>query len=234
LGVALADVVITYETLFDLLRKEKGRQELQQLPVNFYGQVVAYLRQKQKDVDAAGGASSAGAQKALVQFRNVQKILRELHERRERKIIEMALNRARAESNIVDTEPLLREEQEFYTQCAELFLAHKERLLLAVLNGDAPDGTVVPALSAPLPDAHSGRTPGDDQDMGNETPSHSSRLSPEEVASQESCSVVFVAAVPKFLGLKGEVHGPFSPGDTAELPGKIVAVLLKKKRAELA
>ncbi len=229
--------MITYETLFDLLRKEKGRQELQSLPEDFYGQVVAYLRQKLKDVDAAGGASSTGAQKALVQFRNVQKILRELHERRERKIIEMALNRARAESNIVDTEPLLREEQEFYTQCAELLLAHKERLLMTVLNGDAPEGTVVPTLSEPLPDEDMvpGRASNDkSDDTDADAHAHASGLSPEEVASQESCSVIFVAAVPKFLGLKGEVHGPFSPGDTTDLPGKIAAVLMKKKRVELA
>ena len=58
--------------------------------------------------------------------------------------------------------------------------------------------------------------------------------SPDDVAGKESCSVTFLAAVPKFLGLKGEVHGPFSPGDTAELPGKIASVLMKKKRVEVA
>lgn len=231
----MAAVVITYETLFDLLRTEKGRPELQQLPEDFYGQLVAYLRKKEADVAAAGGPASGGAQKALVQYRNVQKILRELHERRERKIIEMALNRARAESNIIDTAPLLREEQEFYARCAELFSEHRKALLASVLAGEAPAGTRIPeppAGAAPAEAAATESGPakeeaavdGGDREMA----------SPEAVAALDSCRVRFLAEVPRFLGLKGEVNGPFAPGDTAELPGKIAAVLLKKRRAEMA
>ncbi len=221
----MVDVVITYETLFDILRKEKSRQELQELPSDFYGQVVAYLRQKQQDVDRAGGMSSPSAQKAMIQFKNIQKILRELYERRERKLIEMALNRARAESNIVDTTPILDEEKDFYATCAELFTKHREQVLSTVMNGDAPPGTVVPE-----------RAPVEEKEEAPETdaPEESEETESSDVAGKESCNVRFVGAVPKFLGLKGEVHGPFEPGDTAELPGKIAAVLVKKKRVELA
>ncbi len=214
----MADVVITYETLFDVLRKEKGREELQQLPADFYGQVVAYLRKKRADVEAAGGFSAPGAQKALVQYRNVQKILRELSERRERKILEMALNRARTERNIVDTAPLLAEERRFFDDAAALLKASRQRLLEPLLDGEAPEGVTVPELrEAPEKTA----------------PEEAPAGPAEDLAARERCSIRFTAAVPKFLGLQGEVHGPFEPGDTAELPGKIAAVLVKKKRAEL-
>jgi len=216
----MVDVVITYETLFDLLRKEKSQAELQELPEDFYGQVVAYLRQKEADVKAAGGP--AKAQKALIQERNAKKILRELHERRERKIIEMAINRARSESNIIDTNPLLREEQGFYAQCAELFLSYKRRLLATVLEGGLPEGTTLPAAQETpvVPDTA--------------TPSPASdSVHAVDVSQQEACTVRFLSAVPRFLGLHGEVHGPFEPGQTAVLPGKIAALLLKKRRAEL-
>jgi DNA replication initiation complex subunit (GINS family) len=42
----MADVKITYETLFDLLRREKNRNELQQLDPSFYLDVVSYLKEK--------------------------------------------------------------------------------------------------------------------------------------------------------------------------------------------
>ena len=242
----MVDVVITYETLFDILRKEKSKQDLQQLPGDFYGQLVAYLRQKKADVEAAGGFSAPGAQKALIQYKNVQKILRELYERRERKIIEMALNRARSESNIVDTTPLLREEKSFFEECATLLGQHKTGLLSLVLEGEAPEGTIVPEPSSETEEeTESTETPKPTSDSAAEPADPSPPVPGEEreeapsvdisvIASQDACAVRFVAPVPKFLGLKGEVHGPFSPGDAAELPGKIAAVLLKKKRVEVA
>lgn len=221
----MADVIITYETLFDILRKEKSRQDLQQLPEDFYGQAVAYVRKKRAEVEAAGGFGSPAAQKPLVQFRNVQKILRELYERRERKIIEMALNRARTESNIVDAAPLLSQEKRLYEEATRLLTTCKQELLEPTLKGEAPEGVVVPILPA-------------DQQVelskavavtGGEAPGPT----PEEVATRESCDVRFIHLMPRFFGLKGEVLGPFEPGERAELPGKIAAVLLKKRRVEI-
>ena len=48
----------------------------------------------------------------------MQKILRELFERRERKILEMSLNRARTESSLIDTSSLLSHESTFFEQMA--------------------------------------------------------------------------------------------------------------------
>jgi DNA replication initiation complex subunit (GINS family) len=217
----MVEVVISYETLFDVLRKEKSRDELQQLPADFYGQVVAYLRLKRTDVDAAGGFSSPQAQKALIQYRNVQKILRELYERRERKILEMALNRARTSSALIDTGAILAEERRLFDESSMTLRLFRASLLEPVLEGEAPPGVVVPSIVVR------------EEPEAKPTSSESS-VSPEQVASRERCPVKFIASVPKFLGLAGEVHGPYEPGEQAELPGKIAAVLLRKKRVELA
>ncbi len=223
----MADVIITYETLFDILRKEKSRPELQQLPSDFYGQVVAYMRRKQADVDAAGGFAAPAAQKALIQHRNVQKILRELYERRERKLFEMAINRARTESNLVDTTAILGEEKRFFEDASLLLSRTKAELLAPVLRGEAPEGVVVPALPE--------KAEGEDEPRPER---HALPAAPvvdtDAVARADSFTVRFIGSVPKFLGLKGEVYGPYEPGETAALPGKIAAVLLKKKRVEAA
>lgn len=238
----MVDIVITYETLFDILRKEKSKSELQQLPADFYGQVVGYIRELHDAVEAAGGIAASGSQKSLVQLRNAQKILRELYERRERKILEMALNRARTESNIVDTSTLLSQEKPFYEESAGALSTNKTALLEPILRGEAPAGVTVP----PRGELGSERSEQDERGSERGERSDASRPSlatapvdpnapsPEEVAAQESCKVKFVVAVPKFLGLHGEVHGPFEPGETATLQGKIAAVLLKKRRVEIA
>ncbi len=248
----MTDVIITYETLFDLLRKEKSQAELQELPEDFYSQVAAYLQQKERDVKEAGGPASPGAQKALIQERNVKKILRELHERRERKILEMALNRARSESNIIDTTPLLKEEEQFYANCAELLLTHKRRLLTPLLEGRLPSATVVAAPSEEkgkhTQAAENQQARGASKAAEEEREEGTKKVMEEGVEGEESkeeaegeeskeegaMTIRFIAAVPKFLGLQGEVHGPFEPGDTTTLPGEIATLLIKKRRAERA
>ncbi|RME31107.1 DNA replication complex GINS family protein [Candidatus Woesearchaeota archaeon] len=213
----MVDIVITYETLFDVLRKEKGRDDLQQLPESFYHQVVTYLRKKKKDVEDAGGFGAAKAQRAAIQYRNIEKILRELYERRERKIIEMALNRARTESNLINTSLLLPEEREFFEQCADHFERFRKRLLATVIGGGMPEESVAP----PKPEVQAAV----------ETVHEAAE--PPKIDEDGVCKVKFLVSVPRFLGLKGEVHGPYAAGEEAELPGKIASILVKKKRAEV-
>ena len=43
----MVEVNITYETLFDLLRRERSRNELQELEETFYEDVKKYLEEKQ-------------------------------------------------------------------------------------------------------------------------------------------------------------------------------------------
>ena len=40
----MADNIITYETLYDILRKEKYNQELQKLDNDFFERVLKYLK----------------------------------------------------------------------------------------------------------------------------------------------------------------------------------------------
>ena len=90
-------VEISYDTLFDLLKREKDRSELQKLETTFYDDLVSYLKQK----------SSAQETLPARQQDNLKKILKELYERREKKIINMALDMSRTKSNLVDTSALL-------------------------------------------------------------------------------------------------------------------------------
>ena len=54
----------------------------------------------------------------------------------------------------------------------------------------------------------------------------------EEDIDEERKKVKFLSAVPKFLGKNKDVFGPFKEGDEAELPSKIVSILVKKGKVE--
>ncbi|MBR9702583.1 hypothetical protein GOV10_00975, partial [Candidatus Woesearchaeota archaeon] len=79
--------VISYETLFELLRKEQSREDLQVLPEEFYADVLAFMHEKH----AAEASDGSAGHRAEIEFRNIKKVLKELYERRERKILLLAL-----------------------------------------------------------------------------------------------------------------------------------------------
>lgn len=137
-----SDVVITYETLFEIFRREKNRGELQKLDEAFLRNVVSYLVQKRSIIDRQNVQSTLFGEeeklKAEKQMFNIKKILRDLYERREKKIIEMALNKSRTQSPLVDDSSLLKEERLFYDELVILFDRHRHDILMRVLNTELP------------------------------------------------------------------------------------------------
>ena len=115
--MAEKEINITYETLFELLRREKNREELQKLDKSFYQDVVSYLKGKEEAIeqlktkqDLFVGEEKAKAEK---QLENIRKILKEFYDKREKKIIEMTMDASRTSSIAIDTSAMLQEEKQF-------------------------------------------------------------------------------------------------------------------------
>src|SRR3989338_6590446 len=109
------EVVITYETLFELLKRERERPDLQRLESTFFNDTINYIKDKKKILEAKSESPFAVEErkKTEIQLENIYKILKELYERREKKIISLALDKSRTKSNLIDTTALLREEKAF-------------------------------------------------------------------------------------------------------------------------
>jgi len=131
----MVEIRITYETLFDLLRREKNREELQKLDDDFYDQVISYLREKQELISKKDERLflSADKEKLKIQFQNIRRIVKELYEKREKKIIHMAVVKARTGSDVIDTTALLPTEREFFEEQVMIIQKYKESLLDCVL-----------------------------------------------------------------------------------------------------
>jgi DNA replication initiation complex subunit (GINS family) len=111
-----AQIRITYETLFDLLRREKNREELQALEPDFYEQARIYLQEKEALLSGKEDTSyfSTEKEKLKIQYQNIRRLLKELYEKREKKIISIALVKARTGSDIIDTSAMLPNEAAYY------------------------------------------------------------------------------------------------------------------------
>ena len=233
--MAEKDINITYETLFDLLRREKSRAELQKLDNSFFEDVNSYIKEKNailKDQQMKIGMSAiAEKEKTEKQIENIKSILKGLFERRQQKIVEMAIIKSRTSSDTTDYSALLKEEREMFDKLFELLHNFKKKVLVRLLT--EPDfmqprqEKKEPELIKPEKLETAEETEGITKIEKREAEIK------EEAEEPESTKLVrFIYSVPKFLGHYLEVYGPFEEDDTANLPEEIADILIKKGRAE--
>ena len=197
------DITITYETLFELLRREKNREELQELHKTFFEDVAQYVQEKQQIIANAEQKSdifsSVEREKTTTQLANIRRILKEIYERREKKIITMALNKSRTGSNIIDTSAMLPVEKKFFDNLVDVLNKARDEMLFAIFRKNLQQNV---------------------QQQEPKPPKKKMKL------------IRFIKAVPKFVGKELEVYGPFEEEDIASLPAEIADVIISKGRAE--
>ena len=227
------DMNITYETLFEILRREKSRDDLQELHESFFADVVEYLKDKTRIMQAEQGKlfSEEEAQKTASQMANIKKILKELYERREKKIINIALNKSRTKSNIINTSVLLAEEKELYDSLNITLDGFRESILANILNNRHPE---VKKAIYTLNITHSHEHPAEDgsQDMPAQNSQEAHKTGAENSPYKKTKTVRFLKPIPKFVGPDLVIYGPFEEEDIASLPEEAAAVLIEKQRAE--
>ncbi len=226
------DIIITYDTLFEILRNEKTKDDLQKLSDSFFIDAVTYLNEKQQDVikqnEQQGLFDVDEKEKKLHQIANIKKILKDIYERREKKIINMALNKSRFSSNLIDTSALLKEEKLFYDMAISLLNSQRDKILQKMLKGQVPE-TFRASLKIeenPKPDINAGF------ESANEITNKKFELSQQKDEQSSSKLVRFLSSVPQFMGEDMLEYGPYEEEDVSKLPLEIADVLIQKGRAE--
>ena len=219
------EVKITYETLYEILRREKSKDELQKLDESFFRDVLEYLKEKANMIkDAAGKLDMFSVEEqesTQKQLNNVRKILKELYEKREKKIMEMALNKSKTNSNIIDTTNLLAKEHELYNRIVQNLDMFRKEILFTLLEMKTP---VISEFKEPEPEPEPQPEP----------PTPEPEPAPPEPAPEPEPSrvkVKFLQKVEQFVGKELELYGPFEPETTAEIPEEIAAILVNKGSA---
>jgi len=202
---------ITYESLFDLVVREKGKEELQSLTSSFFYELVNYVSGKRAMLSTLNAEEK---EKASRQLQNINRLIKELYERREKKIINMALARSRAAADIIDSSALLTEERTIFEGLVKQLDSFRNNVLDNLLVAKAPNMGPAQMFSAV------------------ENPASPEAESQLEGTKSTVKLVRFLHPVPKFVGKELEVYGPFEREDVANLPKEIAEVLITKGRAE--
>ena len=132
------EINITYETLFEFAQREKSREELQNLGNTFYEDVLHYIQEKvkilQEDKGTLDNFSEEEKEKTRSQLDNIKRILTQLYERREKKIINMAIHKSREPATLVDESVMLEHESEMYAQFTNLLDKYRKEKLVSLLS----------------------------------------------------------------------------------------------------
>ena len=222
------EVVITYETLFEILRREKAREELQKLPENFSSEVKKYLHEKKQTMltPSDDPFSEIEQEKTQRQISNIKKILNDLYERREKKIISMALNKSRMPKSVIETATFAPSEKQLYEK------------LFSVLNDSRYDTLrnmmVENAVFSAEPNAQkTGESlAGKSMETAEKPEEPKTAIKPE--ASPDTQKVKFMCDVSQFVGPNLEIYGPFRSDEMAVLPSSVCTVLISKNKAKAA
>lgn len=106
--------MITYNELYDALRKERYSEQLQPIPKNFVKEVAAYLKDKKEIADKESSDFSNAVTKIKKQFENSIAIFKELMLRRKKKILELAFVAAETGISKRDFENMLAVEKDSF------------------------------------------------------------------------------------------------------------------------
>jgi DNA replication initiation complex subunit (GINS family) len=216
------EINITYETLFELLRREKNREELQNLDETFFNDVAEYLKEIKESIKQQKTKQDLFAaeelKKAEIQEENIRKILRELYERREKKIMSLAMDKSRTASNIMDTSALLEQEKELYDRLVALLDRFRKGILFNLLEAETP-----------LIDTPTIKKPSLEPEIDPEVEKEVDNVLEKELTEKK---IKLTEAIPKFISEDLKEYGPFEAAETIILPSTIAELLIDKGKAE--
>jgi len=214
------EINITYETLFELLRREKSREELQKLETSFFSDVDDYIKEKKEIIKSSKEElfSAENSENIKKQIENAKKIIKELHEKREKKIADIAIHKSRTSSKLIDESVFLGKEKELFNALVDLFSKYRKDVLMNILNNETEKAEVEEEEGKEI--------------KQEETKDKEEKKEGEGEKEEDVVLIRFLHAVPKFVGKELETYGPFEAEDVASLPKDIAKVLIDKGRAE--
>ena len=136
--------IITYENLYEVVRKEKSSDALQKLNSNVISQMTDYLRTKIQVYKEAKQKNLPDLEKIRTQVLSARRLIKNLYELRERKIVNLSVTKSRAKSNLEEEENLLDYEKQLLGELCNNITKLRKTVLLNLLNAKTPGSEAEP------------------------------------------------------------------------------------------
>jgi len=113
---------ITFEFIRKIQHAEQESSQLSKIPEDFYEKVLDYLEKKRE---------LAKERKESIEIRNIERLVKNIFERRERKLLSLALIKVRTG---VEPQNLIKEEKEFFDKIVEMLMQRRKSVLEKMLG----------------------------------------------------------------------------------------------------
>lgn len=226
---------ITYETFRKFQKKEKNNEKLQDLPGDFFRSCVRWLNRKEEEFEENRDST------LLHEIDNVKNIVKDIFNRRRKKVLLLALHSVRSKKV---SENLLPEEEKFFENIVNELKELERDLLERVLEGEEPGTEGGKDRGEAIE-----RTPEENEEAGEteepaegrketeesevEVKSLDERDGERDVQVEDGMKLVKVAKeVDGFVGPDEEFYGPLERGDIVTLPETVADLLIEEEMVE--
>ncbi len=197
-------VVLTFENLYEVLRREKNHEDLQKIDDKFFDYVASYLYEKKLSLESVSKKSDIFSHKEkenlTIQINNIKKVLKELYDRREQKILNLALNKSKTNSSLIDASMLTIKEKNLFEKLSLVLGNFRQEFLNESFEKEA--------------------------EKIQETPKT------EEIKDEEFIKIQFLTDIDTFMGRELEEYGPFKENETVNLPQELAEILIEEGKAK--
>ncbi len=232
--------LITYETIRAAHRAEK-EDKLQKLPAGFFSAVRQWIEHKSARRDTT----------SMLEVEAAKKILEELINRREKKIVLAALHTVRGN---IPPDGLTLEEQKFFDQIVismknfksemqeqmwsyDRFVEEKIEEARKLVEEVKSSPQIMEKVEAEeiipqSPSTHNREIPEITSEKLDAQPPAAPEI-PQEIPRQEMKKIKLLMDLPQFVGADLNYYGPFSNGQTTEVPPEVAGLLSMRGAAEV-
>jgi DNA replication initiation complex subunit (GINS family) len=127
--------MITYNEIYEALRREKYSEQIQTLQKNFIQEVTEYLKEKKELSNKEADMFSDAVMKTKKQFENAVLIFKELMLRRKKKILNLAFVAAETGISKKDFDNLLEFEKEMFEKIMQT-MESTDKSVMKMLNNE--------------------------------------------------------------------------------------------------
>ena len=208
----------SYDDIYEMLRTEKYSIDLQQISQEQMQKIREYLDskksllQKQKE---SGLFDKTAREHLKLELENARRALRELYERREKKVINRAIFTARSDFKIKDTTNFLAFEEKSYLSLLDI-LKESHVKFFSNFRAAGVEKVAVPEQEqqASVPQAAPESLP------------------PQQIEPPVNLREINItSSVPQMVGMDLAMYGPFKEADIVKVPEEIASLLLTQGKA---
>ena len=138
----------TYEDIYELFRNEQYSSDLQALTINDLKKIKKYFEEKNSETKNQDQSlnlfSTHNRAKIQVELSNATRIVKDLLERRERKVISRAVFNSRSDDSMRDTSNMFTVEEELYDKLIKLLRHSRKSFLETIDKGGIESQTTTP------------------------------------------------------------------------------------------